>query len=155
LCHYICVIMKSTLLVLLVVLLGSCGFYGKTFRPTPSERNDAWVYVPTGRKQEKMLTFPASSFTRAIKDYKLSYGSFPQEMHLLKSYSNKAMQDMTDMGYTDLRITYLFLDSMEVDFIRVPKWTRDNDYRTLEMRIAGKFVFSMKDSSMFTQTVVY
>ncbi|UYQ94545.1 hypothetical protein MKQ68_05500 [Chitinophaga horti] len=151
--------MKRCWLLIISVGLGSCGFYGKNFRPTPYDDGNAIIgYAPTGRKKEKTLTFPAASFTRALKQYRSENGAFPQELHILKSYNEKsraAMQDMSDMGYTNMRITYLFLDSMEVDFVRVPKWTQDSDDKTMEMRILGKFIFTMRDSALFTNTIVY
>ncbi|WP_295116408.1 hypothetical protein [uncultured Chitinophaga sp.] len=145
----------STLLLLMASVFSSCGFY--TRNHPPPRYGDDRVYVPLGRKKERKLTFPTISFTAAMKDYRLSHGGFPQELTILEHYNEKtarAFRDMKEVGYTTMRISYLYLDSMEVDFIRIPGFTQNAGPNAMEMRITGKFVFTMKDSSMFTRTVL-
>lgn len=158
--------MNKVYLSLLVaaIFLAGCGAYTKNMRfESANPSRGPVTYVPLGIKKERKRTMPSVAFTYAIKDFKLKKGYFPQELRWLDSYtenSRSAMADMREWGYEDMRIEYLFLDSMVIRFDRIVPHTRKAIYtddpkaNSLEMHIPGRFIFVMKDSSMFTRTLL-
>ncbi|MFB6457366.1 hypothetical protein ACE38W_18980 [Chitinophaga sp. Hz27] len=111
--------------------------------------------IPVGIKKRKHQIIPSMAFVEAVKRYRLEHKVFPNDLWNLENESDKnrqAFKSMKDLGYYDMRISYMYLDSMVIDFYHKAVYVQKIGKTSIPFTITGKFMFSMgKDSSFFYQ----
>ncbi|MCW3465117.1 hypothetical protein [Chitinophaga nivalis] len=149
--------MRQTIILplLLCCLCSGCALLG--FYTTDSEGNrvankDAGISIPTNIKKKKRKIAPAMAFIEAIKDYRLRFHRFPQDLWSLENASDKsrnAFRYMKEMGFKKLELEYVYLDSMVIAFAHVPVYNQKIGTTTFDgMDVNGQFIFTYgKDSS--------
>jgi len=141
-------------------LLSACSFINhSSFLDIREKEETSYLQLPPGKKKKrKLLTkaYPSIAFTEALKRYRLERGYFPADLWNLENYdaqSKTAMKGMREQGFTSLQISYLYLDSMVIDFVHTPVYTTHVSTVDLSPDVIGKFIFTMRDSSFFSNTV--
>lgn len=141
-------------------LLSACSFINHSSFLDQREKDDvAYLQLPPGKKKKrKLLTkaYPSIAFTEALKRYRLERGFFPADLWNLENYdaqARTAMKGMREQGFTSLQISYLYLDSLVIDFVHTPVYHTHVSTIDMSPDVSGKFIFTMKDSSFFSNTI--
>lgn len=114
---------------------------------------DAGISIPKDIKKKKRRIIPSSSFIEAVKTFRSKNHYFPQDIWSLQNFddnSRMAFQNMRELGFTELDIAYVHLDSLVIVFTHQPVYNqqigrtfiRGND-------VNGKFIFTVKNDSSF------
>lgn len=143
-----------------LMMVSACSFiYHPSFLNEREQYNEPYLALPPGKKKRKKLikmVFPSVAFTDALKHYRQEKGFFPADLWNLENYNDQsraAMNGMREQGFSSMHISYLYLDSMVIDFVHKPVYTVHADIYDLSPDVTGKFIFTMRDSSFFSNTV--
>lgn len=133
--------MKQLSLILMAMMLfGACTPNKNTFTGLPQ----------FNKKKSKQKIHPSIAFSQAIKRYRKETGHFPFDMQAFEyhgEYTRYAMQSMRELGFTNLYVSYLYLDSLVVDFNHIPLTklrVKNTDY---SIDLAGQLIYTKRDSS--------
>ena len=132
---------KIPILLLAALMLSSaCGSLEGTYVSVP----------PLNKKKKKQKIHPSITFSDAIKRYRKERGFFPQDMQSFEYYSDytrNAMQSMRELGFTNLTISYLYLDSLVIDFAHTPIYTQKVNRSDFSIDLAGQLIYTKRGDS--------
>lgn len=146
--------MKKYPLILLVALPMLACSSRKTY--TYSRSADVTVYtqehdndglsIPWKTKKKRAAVQPTILFVESVKEFRRSYHHFPQDMWSLQNMNDRsrsAFQDMKALGFTDLYLDYVLIDSFVVGYTHKPVYEQRVGGTTLPGRdVTGKFIFT-------------
>lgn len=131
---------RIPLLLIAIMLFSACGSLEGTYITVP----------PLNKKKKKQKVHPSIDFSDAIKRYRKEKGFFPQDMQSFErhsDYTRKAIQSMRDLGFTDLTVSYLYLDSLVVDFAHKPIYTQKVNRSDYSIDLAGQLIYTKRNDS--------
>ncbi|MBO9732598.1 MAG: hypothetical protein J7623_28400 [Chitinophaga sp.] len=116
------------------------------------EHTDYPTNIPLKAKIKKRDIHPTINFVESVKEYRRTFHHFPQDLWNLQNLNDRsrsAFKDMTEIGFTDLRLHYVYLDSFVVAFVHKPVYDPKLGGKNLGKEVAGKFIFTYqpKDST--------
>lgn len=149
--------MKSiSWILLMAVSLSGCRFFGFYTYNTRGEKQwnkDAGISIPANIKKRKRSIMPTANFIASIKEYRFRYKHFPQDLAGLRNSSAKslaAFKEMQELGFTQLALDYVYLDSMVIKFEHLPVYNQQIGTQVYSGRpVTGKFIFTVKPDSSF------
>lgn len=111
--------------------------------------------IPWKAKKKKSAIQPTITFVESVKEYRRTFHHFPQDLWNLQNMNDRsrnAFKDMKELGFTDLQLHYVYLDSFVVAFVHTPVYNAPtkSGRRTISgSDVNGKFIFTYnpKDSS--------
>ncbi|MGN7818982.1 hypothetical protein ACTJJB_02565 [Chitinophaga sp. 22536] len=112
-------------------------------------------YIPLKVKKGRKKIHPSMLFNEAMRDYWMARKCFPatlQQFEYSGDKARRAVRDMRESGFTQLEIGYSLLDSMEIFFRHKPVFNPVIDDASLAVDASGKFIYTAKDSSVFSIT---
>lgn len=133
--------MKHIPLLLIAMLLYSAC--------TPTESTSFGLPL-VSRKKKKQKIHPSIEFSKAIKRYRQERGFFPQDMQSFERYSDytkNAMQSMRELGFTELSVSYLYLDSLVIDFGHKPIYKQQVNRSEYSIDLAGQLIYTKRNDS--------
>lgn len=91
----------------------------------------------------------------SVKEYHRTFHHFPQDLWNLQNMNDRsrsAFRDMKEIGFTDLQLHYVYLDSFVVAFVHKPVYNEpEKSGRKIYsgFDVNGKFIFTYnrKDST--------
>ncbi|RFS19149.1 hypothetical protein DVR12_24560 [Chitinophaga silvatica] len=159
--------------VILLFIFVGCG-YGVS-GPKKEKHNYTWKRDPyTGalvrqdqepprynkRRKKHSAIHPSIVFVESMKGYRTTIGSFPQDLWAFENYNDKsrnAIRSMKDEGFKDLKIDYLYLDSLVLNFTFNEDAKRAiGNVELSSVDRVGQFIFvyNRQDSTLMTTTVL-
>ncbi|SEW51891.1 hypothetical protein [Chitinophaga arvensicola] len=117
------------------------------------QRDDDGFTIPWKTKKKRAAVQPTILFVESVKDFRRSFHHFPQDMWSLQNMNDRsrnAFQDMKSLGFTDLYLDYVLVDSFVVGYTHKPVYEQRIGRTTLPGRdVTGKFIFTYnrQDSS--------
>jgi hypothetical protein len=111
--------------------------------------------IPWNAKRKKRDIHPTIAFMDAVKAYRRTCHHFPQDLWNLENMNDKsrsAFRDMKEIGFTDLQLHYVYVDSFVVAFVHKPVYNappKKGNSLLSGSDVNGKFIFTYnpKDSS--------
>ncbi|MRG46938.1 hypothetical protein GFS24_17585 [Chitinophaga sp. SYP-B3965] len=131
---------KIPLLLAAIMLFSACATIEGTNFTVP----------PINRKKKRHKVQPSIEFSNAIKRYRKEKGFFPQDMQSFErhsDYTQKAMQGMRELGFTELTVSYLYLDSLVVDFAHKPIYVAQVNRSDYSIDLAGQLIYTKRGDS--------
>lgn len=128
------------LLLAATMLFSACGSLEGSYITLP----------PLNKKKKKQKVHPSIAFSDAIKRYRKEKGFFPQTMQAFEyesDYTRNAMQSMRELGFTELTISYLYLDSLVIDFAHKPIYTQKVNRSDFSIDLAGQLIYTKRGDS--------
>ncbi|WP_142687463.1 hypothetical protein [Chitinophaga polysaccharea] len=149
--------MNKYVIIVCVFSLYSCGFYTVDSLGEKRRNENAQITMPFGHKKAKKNIQPSLEFIESVKAYRFAIGAFPASMQQLEYYNEKskiAVGGMRQLGFKKMEVSYSLLDSMIIDFTHDPVYTQQIGTTDLRFHVNGKFIFTVRDSSFSTRTLV-
>jgi hypothetical protein len=133
--------------------------YSKRHPEKPNDNSDVGpsFYIPMSKKKAKRTVYPSDRFVAAIKQYRFEKGFFPNDLALFEHYNEKSregIKNMKERGFEDLQIEYLYMDSLVLKFAYRPALPERKNEVRLEKLFPGKLIFTTKDSTFNTITML-
>lgn len=128
------------ILLIIIMLYTAC---------TPTE-STAFGLPLASRKKKKQKIRPSIAFSDAIKRYRKERGFFPQDMQSFERYSDytrNAMQSMRELGFTELSVSFLYLDSLVIDFSHKPIYKQQVNRSEYSIDLAGQLIYTKRNDS--------
>lgn len=141
---------KSTILFLAIAVLSGCF---PEYDAVTGEKKAYTVSVPTvNKKKAKRRILPTIAFSNAMKRYRTERGYFPQDIRAFEYYSDytrAAMQSMRENGFRELYISYLYLDSMVIDFWHEPVYKQQLGQSKYGVDLSGQLIYVKSDTNFY------
>jgi hypothetical protein len=129
------------------------GFYDYDMLGEKVDNKNAGISIPAGIKKKKRMIEPSLSFINAVKTYRVLHHHFPQSIWELENFSDKgrtAFRDMKALGFNELNITYVYLDSLIIGFTHAPVYNQQIGTTKLPgYEITGRLTFTFHQDSSF------
>lgn len=118
--------------------------------------------IPWKAKKKKRAIQPTITFTESVKEYHRTFHHFPQDLWNLQNMNDRsrnAFKDMKEIGFTDLQLHYVYIDSFVVAFVHTPVYNAPGKSGRTTLSgsdVYGKFIFTYnrKDSTfLYTKTL--
>jgi hypothetical protein len=109
--------------------------------------------IPWKIKKKKRAIQPTIIFVESVKEYHRTFHHFPQDLWSLQNMNDRsrnAFRDMKELGFIDLQLDYVYLDSCVIAFVHKPVYNQQlGDTEIPGLDVTGKFIFTYnrKDSS--------
>lgn len=116
------------------------------------EHEKSSTSIPLKAKMKKRDIHPTINFVESVKEYRRTFHHFPQDLWNLQNLNDRsrnAFKDMTEIGFTDLQLHYVYLDSFVIAFVHKPVYDAKVRGVNFGKEVAGKFIFTYqpKDST--------
>ncbi|MBO9153284.1 hypothetical protein ACFOTA_13770 [Chitinophaga sp. GCM10012297] len=87
-----------------------------------------------------------------MKRYRTERGYFPQDMRAFEyfsDYAGAAMQSMRKNGFKNLYISYLYLDSLVIDFWHEPVYEQLPGQSKYGVDLSGQLIYMRSDTNFY------
>ncbi|NLR78260.1 hypothetical protein [Chitinophaga eiseniae] len=102
--------------------------------------------IPWKVKKKKQAVHPSMAFVESVKEYRRTFQHFPQDMWNLENMNDRsrnAFKIMKEMGFNELSLDYVYIDSFVVAFTHKPVYNQKLGHTTLSGQdVTGKFIFT-------------
>ncbi|ATL45799.1 hypothetical protein COR50_00725 [Chitinophaga caeni] len=115
---------------------------------------DYGYFLPTSKKKLKRKIQPPYRLLNQMKAFRVELDNFPYtwEQFLVRSSDNRqTAQQMNELGFHDLYVSYSQRDSMVVDFQFELK-RGDKESNQLSKFYPGRIIFTYSDSMFYSHT---
>ncbi|RPD40507.1 hypothetical protein [Chitinophaga barathri] len=141
---------RPTILFLTLAMLAGC-FPQQDI--VTGEKKPYEFSIPTvNKKKARRKILPTIAFSNAMKRYRKERGFFPQDMRAFEYYSDytrTAMQSMRENGFKELYISYLYLDSMVIDFWHQPIYSQKLGSSKYGIDLSGQLIYVKSDTNFY------
>lgn len=136
----------------------SLGFYTRdqvTGERVPDD--NAGITLPISKKKLKRKIHPTIVFINGLQEYHKEVHTFPTNLSAFRYYSkttNEGMKSMLENGYKNMIISYWSSDSLRIKWTHPPVYTQKIGRTNFSFDATGTFIFTCKDSSLYSTTVL-